>query len=586
MRHAFAALALSLAFVGCGGGEAPEDAGADASGHCVPDEAVWAATIQPEVERYCGSCHAETPQFGAPYALSDLDFLRTPRPGGSRPVDRMAALVRDGQMPPPWLPRMPDATARAIVEWASCGASTVTEQMGLTASAPPWIAPNEPPAGLETLDLTAEEFAVGPDVRDLYQCFVFDVPGTEDRFIRRFEMIFDRTEVLHHLVLLRDTDRTAPAEDYECLGGMPDGSQYLYAWAPGQGAVQFPDGGLRLRAGERYVMQLHYNNGAALPDVRDSSGVRLYLAPPSGEEYGMMAIGPLAFSVPARGRATVGSYCTVSEPSRIVGGMPHMHEVGSAFREHVERVGGGQDDIVSITGWDFHAQLFYDTPVTLAPGDRIYTECTFVNPRAEVVRTGPRTEDEMCFHFAYVTPPPSARYCDEGDGAPTDVTYTPGACVPIGTRADVPLARIAWREGTPPALSGGAIPDGTYAITGGETFVSDTTTALGTLDLEASFSLARGQMIVADGEVSFDLASVAHLESTAGAAIDSPFARSFSGTWTPSTSPATVAQSCPEAGSPTFAYELDGDRLTVRFGPLSALPGAMLWTSFTLTRTP
>jgi hypothetical protein len=579
-----AVIALA-AVVGCGGPADTADSGADASGLCVPSADMWASRVEPDVERYCGSCHGERPQFGAPYALTDLDFLLAPRADGRRPVDLIAARVHDGQMPPRSLPRMPDETARAMVEWASCGAQTVTEQEGLTSSARPWVAPVEAPEGLETIELTADEFEVGPDVRDLYQCFVFDVPGTEDRFIRRFEMIFDRTEVLHHLVLLRDTDGTAPTEDYECIGSMPEGSQYLYAWAPGQGAVQFPDGGLRLRPGERYVMQLHYNNGAALPDVRDSSGVRLYVAPPEGEEYGMLAIGPLNFSVPARGEETVGSYCTVREASRILGGMPHMHEVGSAFREHVERAAGGRDTVVELTGWDFHSQLFYETPVSLSPGDRIYTECSFVNPRSEVVRTGPRTEDEMCFHFAYITPAPTERYCDEGNGTPTDVDYTPGACAP-GASSDVPLARIPWRQGEPETLAGGPVPDGTYEITGGETLVSDVSTALGTLDLEASFSLSRGQMIVSGGEITFDVANLAHLESTSGAAIDNPFARSISGTWTPGTSPATVAQRCPDTGSASFDYESDGEQVTLRFGPLSALPGASLWTTFVVTRRP
>jgi hypothetical protein len=82
------------------------------------------------------------------------------------------------------------------------------------------------------------------------------------------------------------------------------------------------------------------------------------------------------------------------------------------------------------------------------------------------------------------------------------------------------------------------------------------------------------------------LANLAHLESTSGAAIDNPFARSISGTWTPGTSPATVAQRCPETGSASFDYESDGEQVTLRFGPLSALPGTSLWTTFVVTRRP
>jgi hypothetical protein len=31
------------------------------------------------------------------------------------------------------------------------------------------------------------------------------------------------------------------------------------------------------------------------------------------------------------------------------------------------------------------------------------------------VTSGEDTTDEMCFDFAYITPPPTQRYCDEGD---------------------------------------------------------------------------------------------------------------------------------------------------------------------------
>ncbi len=588
-------IALSLSLwpltSGCGDPETPHDAGNEpdaASGACVPDRGAWASSIEPSVQRHCGSCHGETPDFGAPYSLTDLDFLLTPFAGGQRPVDRMAALVHAGQMPPPALARMPDETARAIVEWASCGELTVTEQTGLTSTASPWLAPATGPAGLETLDLTASEFVVSPTTRDLYRCFVFDVPTTEDRFIRRFEMIFDRTEVLHHLVLLRDTDGTAPDEDYDCLGAMPTGSQYLYAWAPGQGAVEFPEGGLRLRPGERYVMQIHYNNGVGLPDVSDSSGVRLFLAPPEGDEYGMLAIGPVSFEIPARSSQTAGSYCTVREESRMIAGMPHMHEVGTSFHEHIESgAGGRRRDLIDIENWDFDTQLFYALPATLEPGDRIYTECTWDNPGSERVTTGPRTDDEMCFNFAYITPPPTALFCDEGDGPPSDVPYAPGTCAPSGASADVPVQTLPWREGIASSpLAGGAVPDGHWTLTGGEILVSALTTPLGTVDLARTFTLARGQATTSGGTFSFDAATHVFIQATAGASFGRPGAISFAGEWSPTTSPATVARTCPDVGTTSFEYELSGDVLRVRFGPSTALPGAQLWSSFELTRMP
>ena len=143
----------------------------------------------------------------------------------------------------------------------------------------------------------------------------------------------------------------------------------------------------------------------AASGITDSSGVRLTVGPTTGSEYGMLAIGPLNFELPARQTTNVSSYCTVRETSQMIAGMPHMHTLGTAFHQHVERAMTMRRlNLVDVTGWDFDAQLFYALPMGLNPGDRIFTECTYNNPGAESVSTGPRTEDEMCFNFVYHYP--------------------------------------------------------------------------------------------------------------------------------------------------------------------------------------
>ena len=280
---------------------------------------------------------------------------------------------------------------------------------------------------METWDLRAGGWAVGPDVTDRYQCFTFTFAGTADRFIRRFELAADRREVLHHVVLLRDTQRTAPTEPFECLS-MPSGSDYLYAWAPGQDALQFPEGGMRITPGQRLVMQIHYNNGQGLRDVRDNSGLRLYHTAPEGTEYGMVALGPVTFQVPARSTGTAQSGCTITRESRLLTGMPHMHGYGTDFVETITRAAGGSDPLIALQGWRFDAQLFYDFSTALHPGDRIETTCTYNNTTAAAVRSGSRTADEMCFNFAYVTPPPTERYCDQAHAPGDALAYAPGMC--------------------------------------------------------------------------------------------------------------------------------------------------------------
>jgi len=581
---------LALWTAGCGETVGPPVA-ADAGAECAPDRAVFESDIRPRLENYCGSCHGDVVQYGAPASLLDVDALHAPRADGSRLVNLIADRIVDGSMPPVGMPRLPDADAQALVAWASCGAQTAPAATGLRATAPVFLSPGRGPEGLATIDLGATEHPVGADVRDAYRCFVFEPSITEDRFVRRFEMIYDETRVLHHLVLLRDPEKNAPLGEFDCIDGtgMPAGSEYLYAWAPGTGAFQFPEGGLRVRPGDRFLVQIHYNNGAAIPDVRDSSGVRLYLDAPVGTEYGMIAVGPLEFEVPARGTATTTSRCTFDTASTVLAGMPHMHEKGSAFLQETQRAGAmRREPVVRLDGWSFETQLFYELPVTLAPGDSLVTSCTFDNPGSETVRTGPRTSDEMCFNFMYVTPPPTTRYCDEGDAArPTDVRYVPGECAPMGVPTDVPLVRGAWSVASaPPTLTAAPVPDGRWELEAISFFVSTDATPVGRIDLSNTYVLGRGQIVTSAGRIAVDVDSTTVLQSTDGASFGGAREITFAGPFDDAATPAVVALDCPASGGDnTFDWGLDGDRLTLGFTS-TMVPGATLWPRYTFVRVP
>ncbi|MBN8614469.1 MAG: hypothetical protein J0L92_27970 [Deltaproteobacteria bacterium] len=585
---------IGIAAIGCGPSAEPADAGGDApvaedAPRCMPDEARFESEIRPRIQRYCGQCHGETPNFGAPTSLLDHATLMADDAMGIRLVDRIAQRLHDGTMPPVGMPRVAETEADAIAEWASCGTVDVPPAGGLVSSAPPFLAPDEGPADLPTLDFVADEYAVGPDVRDDYHCFVFDADLESDRFVRRFEMVYDETRVLHHIVLLRDPERHAEPGDYDCYdgSGMPPGSQYLYAWAPGQSAVQFPEGGLRISPGERFIVQTHYNNGAAIPDVRDSSGVRLFLAPPEGTEYGMIAIGPTDFAIPARTRRSASSNCTVREESTLFVGAPHMHLLGSAFHQSIARADTGiREGIIDLAGWSFETQLFYDLGTSLHPGDVITTRCTFENTTSDTVTSGEDTTDEMCFDFAYVTPPPTDRYCDEGDDDnPTDVAYRPSACLPTGTSHDVPLVRGMWVEAaTPPALPAiGAVEDGRYLLESTVGYVSGVTTAIGNLDTEATYTLARGQLVVREGVLTYDVWQDSVVKSESGIRFGGPAHYDFAMQFDASASPLRAPLTCPPDGNFTLVWGVEGDAITVEF-QTDDIPGQTLWSRFVFRR--
>ncbi len=572
-----------------GASEAGVDAGRDA-GRCEPDRARFATEVRPLIERYCGSCHGATPNYGARSTLLDLDALLAARPDGTRLSDQVAQRLAAGTMPPTGMPRAPQADAEAIAAWASCGAVSVSPSSGLVSTAPPLLAPATGPAGLETVSFRASNYVVGPAVRDDYRCFVFDAPVTEPKFIRRFEMVQDRTEVLHHVVLLRDVERRTALGDFNCYdgSGMPTGSQYLYAWAPGQNALEFPSGGLRMSPGERYIVQIHYNNGRSLPDVRDSSGVKMYLGPMQGPEYGMVALGPTNFALPARVRTRVTSRCTMRSRTTAFAGMPHMHLLGSEFSQSILRGGMGEPErFVRVTGWDFNTQLFYSLPATLDPGDVIETSCVFRNTTDRSVTSGEDTGDEMCFNFLYVTPPPEGRYCDEGAmDRPTDVRYTPSACLPAGTPTDVALVRGTWsRAAAPPALVQGTVPDGRWVLSAVNYFITNGNTPIGTINLDASYVLARGQVTTAGGTLSYDVSNDVVVLTDSGVRFGAPSHNAFAGPFAGVRSPETIRIACPSAGNVTIDWGVEGDELIVGFTS-SDVPGQTLWPRYRFRRAP
>jgi hypothetical protein len=370
---------------------------------CEPSYEAWQRHSKDIVDSYCTTCHAQDPQFGAPFPLLDYDALLSGEPG-ERKVDLMAEQLMARTMPPPSNPQLPHTDLDTLVEWATCGQQHPDHSIGLEASAPVWQAPPDPPAGTESFDVTADEFEIGVDTLDHYQCFVVDAPVDVDRFMKRFEPVVDDGRVVHHLLVSIDRDSTETRDSYRCTG-FPSGDGYVYVWAPGQGPIEFEEGGLRIGPGDKFVLQIHYNNGAGAEDVRDSSGFRVYHDAPEGTEFGLASIGPYSIYVPANAPGRAESTCEVKRDVFIRASWPHMHEIGSTLKTSILRADGTEETLIDLTGWSFEAQIIYDTPTTVYPGDRLRTTCNYDNPYDFAVMFGEGTQDEMCFNFMYISPP-------------------------------------------------------------------------------------------------------------------------------------------------------------------------------------
>ncbi len=541
--------------------EEPENQPPEEVTGCVPDAAQW-EEIKPLVDLHCAGCHGPAPDYGAPHDLSSYDALLV-RDFDITRAELGARRVGQGTMPPIGMPGMTPEEVAKFVDWATCSEGEYNAVPRLTVNRPVFLGPSEPPTDVPYIDLVAPDFPIETGWVDRYQCFTFEIPFDEDQFIRRIEIVEDKSEVLHHVVLLRDNDKNAPLEPHNCVG-MPSGSDYLYAWAPGTGAVQFEDGGLRAQGGERYVLQLHYNNGAGIEDLKDSSGVRLYHGPAEGTEYGMVAIGPVYFQVPGRTAQDVTGECSISQETRLLAGMPHMHEIGDSFSQEIVRASGERENLIDLKNWDFETQLFYSTPITLSPGDRIETRCGFDNPNTGAVTAGPKTEDEMCFNFMYVTPPPPARYCDDVETSTLeDVEYTAGQCLEGGIDAPA-LVEGRFVVGEVDGLDGGTISAGTYELKAIEIWRESAATPIGDIDLERSKILARGQAVYQDGAFTMDADIVSDVLLTTGQSFTQP-ATSVSFTMASDTSntEALVGEAVCAQAPAQIPYVADGT--TLRF---------------------
>ncbi|WP_437841860.1 hypothetical protein [Sorangium sp. So ce1153] len=417
----FAAVALlALAVAGCGTGSEPEP-----EPEPEPEAQVtWHGDIEPLVQRACASCHDSGGVGGV--TLTDAATARALS-------GRMAARVASGEMPPPALDpscrpytgadrmNLDAAERERFAAWASAGAP-----LGDPSEAPP---PGPPAPHLGDPDVVLEmpeAHEVAPDADgNEYYCMILDNPLDAPAWITSLEALPGDPEVVHHMGLYRDQGHDAGA-GY----GAPPGAkgfacrepvleldwQLLHAWAPGGGRTEFPAGtGLRIAPDDQLVLQIHYYSPRKLGAV-DRSSYHLRTAP--GEldtEVTMDVFGPVPFTIPAGAAAHTerSSFESVGAPTKIYGLLPHMHLLGRSYNAWIEDEAGAPSCLAR-GAFEFHHQALYmfDEPVTLLPGQRLVTECTWDNSAASPdqyndpprdVAWGEGTTQEMCFLVAYIS---------------------------------------------------------------------------------------------------------------------------------------------------------------------------------------
>jgi uncharacterized protein (TIGR03437 family) len=373
-------------------------------------------------QQQCQVCHR--PDRLAPFSL--LDYA------SARPWARsIHNAVRTRSMPP-WKPafgigsfhnerRLSDLEIDQISRWVDAGAPE-----GNPANAPPPVRFNDgwqagPPDLVVRMPMVYTPKAGSDD----YQCFTVPVDLKEDRFVSSVEVHPGNLKIVHHVFVYADPynlseflpTREAGKPDFPCFGGpnfyLVDTDRYpwmLGAWVPGNRAISFPEGtGLRMRAGSRVVIQVHYSSNGT--GGSDQSEVGIYFSKhPNPKNVIISSVERKDFTIPAgasRFRMVAEALLDIPANLRIVGLLPHMHLIGRQMRADVVTRDGTARPLISIEDWNFNWQ---DTYVLKEPaywrfGETLRMEAWFDNstgnrrnpsfPPKDVVQ-GENTTDEMC----------------------------------------------------------------------------------------------------------------------------------------------------------------------------------------------
>lgn len=420
---------------------------------------LWYGEIEPLMREHCVSCH-QTGGIG-PFGLDTYETAKTW-------AEASAQAVMTRKMPP-WLVTadgscgefrdsrwLSEESIDAIVAWAEAGAP----------QGDPALAVADPLPDLPALDrvdetLQTPEFvpiAVGSVYApsDEYRCFLLSNPSDADVLLTGFEIEPGNLAIAHHVLvmpvdpqglgwngepnanLIAGMDGADGREGWPCFGtaggdirekGVP------VVWAPGMGAVEYPQGvGVEVKQQDVYVVQMHYNladpdnvgasdttavhlrtepaqaNGTirqawlALPDLFLDS---LFSGQPDVIPPGESAY-PYTVTLPAwQVLASSGAPEPWFVPFELVSVMPHMHELGSQQLLRVLRADGAEECLADVQDWDFNWQLnyFYEESILIQPDDQIEITCVWDSSAlATETLPGWGTSNEMCLFTMMLIP--------------------------------------------------------------------------------------------------------------------------------------------------------------------------------------
>ena len=426
------------------------DAGSDSSADTedptgAGDAPTWHQDVAPVVVGRCAGCHR--PGGIGPLAFDTYD--------AASPVAEAIALVTEsGSMPPFGADdtdecthpmgfkedlRLSDDEKAMLRAWADAGAPEGDPE--LAAEIPEPVSTQLDPVD-QTLIMPTQVTIDG--AQDQFLCFSLDPGLSEDAFLKAIQVVPGNDKIVHHVLIYVDEDGSsadqAGAQGYFPCSGGSIGGDLVGAWAPGVLPMRMPeDTGMKVPAGSRLVMNVHYHPTGVGAEVDDASGIEIdwheerpawaaqlaLIGNSNGSELlpGPNDEGGKQFMIPA-GAKNHTEEMIFEIPSDLpelklwqVGA--HMHYVGVDMLIGVQRDGGSETEcLLQTPNYDFQWQrgYVYDGTLSEVPkiygGDQVYLRCTYDNSmdNPKVVQAlaeqgltepvdvylGEETLDEMC----------------------------------------------------------------------------------------------------------------------------------------------------------------------------------------------
>ena len=386
--------------------------------------------IAPLIFQYCSPCHR--PGEAGPFPLLTYQDAR-------QHASQIVAVTRRRYMPP-WPPetgygdfagerRLTEEQLHVIAEWVNQGALE-----GKPADLPP--APHftegwqiGPP------DLTVQmpkPYRLAAGSGDVFRNFVIPVNLKETKYVRAIELRPGNKRVVHHANIWidhRQSLRRREGEDgqpgfpgmenvsTEARSDSFDPDSHFLFWKPGSVITPEPDGmSWRLDPGTDLILNLHLQPSGKEETIQPVIGFYFTSQPPRLHPMLVQLENDGAIDIPPGAReVTVTDHLTLPIGVEVLAVYPHAHYLGKQVEAWATLPDGARIPLIKIADWDINWQGVYSyrKPLWLPKGSSVEMRITYdnstSNPRnphhpPKLVRTGPRSEDEMGHVWLQVLP--------------------------------------------------------------------------------------------------------------------------------------------------------------------------------------